>query len=203
MFYVTSVKNEVNHLFIHFPGDQLIAMDGHNLLNLKYEEAMNLFQSSGAEVEILLSQVNTDEGIFESQEEPSIMKAIEEDNEFQLPVRHMKHFDHQDSVEKSCISLIRHEPDHGGMSLIPRAHPEPSCAKSVEDSYLNNVQYEAAVDVVSGGGESEMVSTSVATSMKSMQQLHIEKPSTPVHGSRESNRGICCVLHAEDDKVSI
>jgi hypothetical protein len=178
-------------------------MDGHNLLNLKYKEAVKLFQSSGAEVEILLSQVNTDKEIFESQEEPSVMKAIEEENEFQLPVRHMKHSDHLDSVKESCISLIRHEPDHGGMSLIPMAHPEPSCAKSVEDCYLNNVQYEVAVDTVSGGGESQMVSTSVATPMKSIQQRHIEKPSTPVHGSRDNIRAICCVLHAEDDKVSI
>jgi hypothetical protein len=175
-------------------------MDGHNLLNLKYEEAMNLFQSSGAEVEILLSQVNTDEGIFESQEEPSVMKAIEEDNENQLPVRQITHSDHQDSV-KSCVSLIRH--DHEGMSLIPMVHPKTSCAKSVEDFYLNTVQYKAAIDVVSGGGEPEMVSTSVATSVKSMQQLHTEKPSTPVHSSSDSIRAVCCVSHAEDDKVSI
>jgi hypothetical protein len=203
MFYVTSVKNKVYHLLIHFPGDQLIAMDGHNLLNLKYEEAVNLFQSSGAEVEILLSQVSIDKIILESQDKPSAMKAIEEDNDFQLPVRHVKHFDHQDSVEKSCISVIRHEPDHGGMSLIPITHSEPSCAKSVEDSYLNNVQYKPATDVVCGGGGTEMVSTSVATQMKSMQQLHIEKPSIPVHGSHDSIRVICSVLHAEDDKVSI
>lgn len=200
---MTSAKNKFHPLFIHFPGDQLIAMDGHNLLNLKYEEAMKLFQSSGAEVEILLSQVSTDKEIFESQEELSVTKAIEEDNEFQLPVEHMKHSDHQDSVEKSCMSLIRHNPDHGGMSFIPMAHPEPACAKSFEDCYLNNVQYEAAVDVVSGGGESEMLSTSVASPLKSMQQLHIEKPSTCVHGSCDGIRAICCVLPAEDDKVSI
>jgi hypothetical protein len=173
-------------------------MDGHSLLNLKYEEAMNLLQSSGTEVEILLSQVNTDKEIFESRENPCYMKANEEDDEFQMPVRHIKDSDHQDSIEKSCVSLIRHEPGLGGMSLIPMVHPEP-CAKSVEDSYLNNIHFETAIDVVSGGGGSEMVSTSVTTSMKSMQQLHIEKPSTPVRSSHDGIRAVCCVMHAEDD----
>jgi hypothetical protein len=89
------------------------------------------------------------------------------------------------------------------MSLIPMVHTEPSCAKSVENLCLNTVQYEAAIDVVSGGGEPEMLSTSVATPMKSMQELHIEKPSTPVHSSSDSIRAVCRVSHAEDDKVSI
>jgi hypothetical protein len=166
---VTSLKKEVHLLFIYFAGDQLIAMDGHSLLNLKYEEAMNLLQSSGAEVEILLSQINTDRRISESQEEPCVMKAVGDDNEFQLPIRH----------ELGC-----HE-----MSLNPVVHRETSYVKSAEDSSLKNGQYKMATDVMSIGGESEMLSTSVATPTKSMQQLHIEKPSTPVHSSCDSIAG--------------
>jgi hypothetical protein len=175
MVYVTSLEKKVHLLFIYFPGDQLIAMDGHNLLNLKYEEAMNLLQSSGAEVEILLSQINTDKRISESQEEPCVIKGVGEDNEFQLPIRH----------ELGC-----HE-----MSLNPVVHRETSYVKSTEDSSLKNGQYKMATDLMPIGGESEMLSTSVATPMKSTQQLHSEKPSTPIRSS--------CDSIAEGGRVSI
>jgi di/tripeptidase len=160
--------------YIHFPGDQLIAMDGHNLLNLKYEEAMNLFQSSGAEIEILLSQINIDKGISESQEEPCVVKAVGEDSEFQLP--------------------FKHETDCRGTSLIPMVHQESSYVKSVEDTYRNNIQYKTATSAISGDGESEKLSTSVTAKMKSMQKLHYEKPPAPVRSNHDSI--------TEDDKVS-
>jgi hypothetical protein len=166
---ITSLKktNSIINSFF-FPGDQLIAMDGHNLLNLKYEEAMKLFHSSGAEVELLLSQTNKDKRISESQEEPCAMKAVGKDNEFQLPVTH--------------------ELDCGETSLNSVVHPET--VKSLGDSYLKNGQYKMAAV----GGESEMLSPSVATPMKSMQQLRIEKPSTPARSSCDSN--------TEGDRVS-
>jgi hypothetical protein len=79
---------------MHFAGDQLIAMDGRSLLNLKYEEAMDLFRSGGAEVEILLSQVSTDIGIFMREEELCDTEAS----------RNLKHSDQPDSG-KLCIPL--------------------------------------------------------------------------------------------------
>jgi hypothetical protein len=157
-------------------------MDGHNLLNLKYEEAMDLFRSGGAEVEILLSQVNTDIGIFMSEEELCDTKAV----------RRLTRSDRLDS-DKLCIPLIKDETGCGAMNLIPVVDPEPSCAVSVEDSYLNNIRFETAVEVVSGGEEFEIVSAPTAK-----QQLHVEKHPSPGHNSQGSIRAVCCVLRAED-----
>lgn len=41
-----------------FSGDQIIAVDGRNLLRLKYEEALNLLKSTGNAVNFVLSQTN-------------------------------------------------------------------------------------------------------------------------------------------------
>lgn len=70
-------------------------MDGHSLLNLKYEEAMDLFRSSGTEVEILLSQIGTDIGTFVPEEELCDAKAV----------GYLKHSNHQDSGKLFCLSL--------------------------------------------------------------------------------------------------
>jgi hypothetical protein len=170
-------------------------MDGHNLLNLRYEEAMDLFRSSGAEVEILLSQVSTDKGLSISEDEPCDMKATEEDGVLHLNVRHHKHMDQQNSVKESLISLNKVETGCGGMNLIPIVQTEPSCAVSVENSSLNNIHFETAVEVMSEGRKSEMVSAPV----RSKKQLQVEKHLSPVHSNHDGIRAVCCVLHAEDD----
>jgi hypothetical protein len=152
-------------------------MDGHNLLNLKYEQAMDLLRSSGAEVEILLSQASTDIGIFMSEKEVCDTETG----------RHIKHSDQQDSDESHTG-----ETSCGALNVVPAVHPEPLSATSVEDSYLNNIQYETAVEVVSGGEEFKTVSAPTAK-----QQLHVEKHLS-CGRSRGSIRAVCCMLHSKD-----
>lgn len=78
------------------------------------------------------------------------------------------------------------------MNLIFMVHPEPLCVVSVEDSYLNDIHFEAAVEMVPGGKEFETISAPTAK-----QQLHVEKRPSPGHNSR-GIRAVCCVSRAED-----
>jgi hypothetical protein len=179
-----------------FSGDQLIAMDGHSLLNLKYEEAMDLLRTSGAEVEILLSQLNADKGVFVSEEELHDIEAVEHDNAFQSPV---KHPDHQDSTEGPCIPRIKHNTGSERISVIPMVHSGPLCAMSVEDPYLHNIHCGVAVEEESGRGKSDRVSTPVATPVTSKQLQCVEKHALSIRNNHDVIRSACCVLHAEDD----
>lgn len=42
--------------YLSLAGDRLLAVDGHCLLNRRYDEALRLMRASGEEVELVLSQ---------------------------------------------------------------------------------------------------------------------------------------------------
>jgi hypothetical protein len=169
-------------------------MDGHSLLSLKYEEAMYLLRTSGAEVEILLSQLNADKAVPVSEEEFRDIKAVEHDNVFQSP---LKCPGPMDSTEGPCVPCIKHSTGSERISVIPTVHPEPPRSISVEDSSLNNIHCGMAVEEVSGLGK--RVLTPVATLVTSKQLQCVEKHAVPIHNSHDVIRSACCVLLAEED----
>lgn len=42
--------------YLLFTGDRIVAINGQNLLNLRYEDALKMLQSSSETVELVLSQ---------------------------------------------------------------------------------------------------------------------------------------------------
>ncbi|KAJ4433507.1 hypothetical protein ANN_15816 [Periplaneta americana] len=163
-------------------GDQLIAMDGHSLLNLNYEEAMDLFRCSGTEVEIVLSQIIPDTESYETLSKPRDINESRDYDALEMPVTNPKLSDHGESaIESDC----------GEKHLVPNLNVESSGAVPVEDFYLNSIRYEVASEGNSGGRDSEMMSTPIATPIKRRR----EHQQTERH---DGIRAVCCV-HAEDD----
>jgi hypothetical protein len=187
---------QLNSIIHSFSGDQLIAMDGHSLLNLKYEEAMDLLRTSGAEVEILISQLNTDNQVFVPEDELRDIKAVEQNNVFQLPV---KCLDQWDPTAGPRIPRIKHDTSSESISIMPRLPAGPPCATSVKDSHLNNIQCGTVVEAPCGRGKSDRVSTPIATPVTSKRLQCVEKHALRIHNSHDVIRSACCVLHAEDD----
>lgn len=171
-------------------------MDGHSLLNLRYEEAMDLLRTSGAEVEILLSQLNMDNQVSVSEDELCDIKAVEHKNVFHSPV---KCLDQWDSTAGLCIPRVKRDKGSERISVMPVVRAGPSCAMSVKDSVLNNIQCGMVFEVVPGHGESDRVSTPVATTVTSKRRQCAEKRAQHIHNSHDVIRSTCCVLHAEDD----
>ena len=169
-------------------------MDGHSLLNLKYEEAMDLLRTSGPEVEILLSQLNMDNQVFVPEDELRVIKAAEQSS--QSPV---KHPDQWDSTAGPHISHVKHDTGTENISVMSRVPAGPSCATSVKDSCLNNIQCVTVVEALCGHGKSDRVSTSKATPVTSKRLQCVEKHALRIHNSHDAIRSACCVLHAEDD----
>jgi hypothetical protein len=169
-------------------------MDGHNLLNLNYEEAMDLLRTSGAEVEILLSQLSTDKRVFVVEEEVCDNKVVEKSNVFHSPI---KRPDQQDLKGVPCRPCVEHDT---GSERTCMLHPEPSSAMSVEDSSLNNIQCGMAIRKVSGSGKSDRLSIPVATHVTSKRLQCGEKCVSLIHNCHDATvRAACCVLHAKDD----
>ena len=171
-------------------------MDGHSLLNLKYEEAMDLLRTSGAEVEILLSQLNTENRVFVPEDEFRDIKAVEQSNVFQSPV---KRPDQLDPTAGSRMPRVKHDTGSESISVMPRLCAGPSCATSVKDCCLNNIQCGMVVEAPCGHGKSDRVSTPVATPVTSKRLQCVEKHALRIHNSHGVIRSACCVLHAEDD----
>jgi len=183
---------------IHFPfsGDQLIAMDGHSLLNLKYEEAMDLLRTSGVEVEILLSQLNMDNQVFVPEDEFSGIKAVEQSNVFQSPV---KRPDQWNATPGPYVPRVKHDTSSERISVTPMVPAGPSCVMPFKASCLNNIQCKTVVEVLCGHGKSDRVSTPIATPVTSKRLQCVEKHALRTHNSHDVIRSACCVLHAEDD----
>jgi hypothetical protein len=171
-------------------------MDGHSLLNLKYEEAMDLLRTSGAEVEILLSQLNTDYQVFVPQDELRDVKTLEQSNIFQSPA---KRSDHRDSTDGPHMPHVEHDIGSERINVMPRVPAGPSCAMSVKVSCLNNIQCGTVVEALHGHGQSDRVSTPIATPVSSKRLQSVEKHALRIHNSHDVIRSACCVLHAEDD----
>jgi len=171
-------------------------MDGHSLLNLRYEEAMDLLRTSGAEVEILLSQLNMDSRVVVPEDELRDINAVEQSNVFQSPV---KRPDRRDSTAGPRIPRVRHDTGPKRISVMPMVHVGPTCAMSVKDSCLNNIQCGTVVEALRGHGKSDRVSTPVATPVTSKRLQCIEKHALRIQNSHDVIRSACCVLHAEDD----
>jgi hypothetical protein len=171
-------------------------MDGHSLLNLKYEEAMDLLRTSGPEVEILLSQLSTDNRVFVPEDELHDIKAVEQSDVFQLPV---KRPDQRDSTAGLHIPSVKHDTGSERISVMPRVPAGPSCATSVMDSCLNKIQCGTVVEVLCGRGKSDTVLTPIATPVTSKRLQCVEKHALRIHNSHDVIRSACCVFHAEDD----
>jgi hypothetical protein len=171
-------------------------MDGHSLLNLNYEEAMDLLRTSGAEVEILISQLNTDNRVFVPEDELRDIEAVEQSNVFQSPV---KCPDRWDSTAGPRIPHVKRNTGSESISVMPLVHAGPSCATSVKDCCLNNIQCGTVVEALCGHGKSDRVSTPVTTPVTSNRLQCVEKHSVRIHNSHDVIRSACCVLHAEDD----
>jgi hypothetical protein len=171
-------------------------VDGHSLLNLKYEEAMDVLRTSGAEVEILISQLNTDNRVFVPEDELCDIKAVEQINVFQSPV---KRPDQRHSTVGPCTPCVKHDTGSERIIIMPRVHAGPSCLTSVKDCCLNNIQCGTVVEVLCGRGKSDRVSTPVATPVTSKRLQSVEKHALRIHNSHDVIRSACCVLHAEDD----
>jgi len=168
-------------------------MDGHSLLNLKYEEAMDLLRTSGTEVEILLSQLDVDNQVDVPEDELCDIEAVAQSNVFQSPV---KHPDRRDSTAGPRVPRIKHDTGLERISVMPMVHEGPT---SVKDSCLNNVHCGTVVEVLHGHGKSHRVSTPVATPVTSKRMQYVEKHVLRIHNSHDVIRSACCVLHAEDD----
>jgi len=171
-------------------------MDGHSLLNLKYEEAMDLLRTSGAEVEILLSQLDTDNRVVVPEDELCDIETAEQSNVFLSPG---KHPDQRDSTAEPRVPRVRHDTGPERISVMPRVHAGPTFATSVKDSCLNNIQCGTVVEVLRGHGKSDRVLTPVATPVTSKRLQCVEKHVLRIHNSHDVIRSACCVLHAEDD----
>jgi hypothetical protein len=166
-------------------------MDGHSLLNLKYEEAMDLLRTSGAEVEILLSQLNMDNRVFVPEDELCDIRAVEHSNVFHSPVRHP---DQWNSAAEPCIRHVKQ--DTGSWPMV---QAEPSCAMSVKDSRMNDIRCGPVVAAVSGNRKSDRVSTPTATLVTSQRLQCVGRHVLRIHNSHDVIRSACCVLNAEDD----
>jgi hypothetical protein len=170
-------------------------MDGHSLLNLKYEEAMDLLRTSGTEVEILLSQLSMDNPVFVPEDKLCDIKAVEKSNVFQSPVERA---DQRDSTAEPRIPHVKHDTGSERISVMPRVHAGPSSAPSFKDSRMSNIQC-GTVEALCGHGKSDRVSTHVSTPVTSKRLQSVEKHVLRIHNSHDVIRSACCVLHAEDD----
>jgi len=171
-------------------------MDGHSLLNLKYEQAMDLLRTSGTEVEILLSQLDTDDRVVVPEDERCDIEAAEQSDVFRSPVERP---DQRDSTAGPRVPRVKHDTGPERISVMPVVHAGPTCGTSVKESCLNNIQCGTVVEVLHGRGKSDRVSTPVATPVTSKRLHCVEKHVLRIYNSHDVIRSACCVLHAEDD----
>lgn len=111
-----------------FGGDQIIAVDGHNLLSKKYEDALNCLKSTGNKVQFVVSHLSTSTSNIHSQ---STMRISEFEN---LKGRiNLSNIDetHLDKVNlKSTVSKLQRTVES------TNENQKNSCATSPLEKYL-------------------------------------------------------------------